>query len=229
MTSLPELADKLAGEGRYAGHSPRLPLAVAAFADLLLGTGREPLEMFLRFTADTDHPAAAIRAVFDTVPHTYPYLVGRLEPLESALVGDVDHVVSRMLRRLYREDLIGMAEAAGGDLLGPVYSAVMAPGDRKARGAHYTPPSVAALMASLCCPGEFEAFYEPCVGPGGMVLAAVRAMRAQDLRPETVSWVCQDIDATALAVCGVQLAAHGIPDVRLVLGSSLQLAPGVPA
>lgn len=56
---------------------------------------------------------------------------------------------------------------------------------------------------------------------GGLVIAAIRAMRRRGGVPELVRWVLGDIDRLALACAGVQVAAHGMPVVVLRPGNAL--------
>jgi len=156
----------------------------------------------------------------------FPYLKGRLGPLTGWLENaprPAREALAETYGVLVGVDLLGCVEAdgIGGDLLGPVYTMLRSRSEVAGGGAFYTPSSLCRLLAGLLQCGSGERVLEPACGTAGMVVAQVRAMRARGERPEGVQWVLQDIDATALALAGVNMAAHGIPHVQLVLGDAL--------
>lgn len=177
--------------------------------------------------ADVDQFGAAYRSVWRAHAEAFPYLRGHLGPFTEWLAPASDESKARALAAALVEsaemDLHASAEADGvqGDLLGQVLTAVEAPGDRTARGAFYTPVSVAHLMAALSGPVEHETFSDPCCGAGGLAVASVREMRRAGKRPETVQWVLNDLDPTAVAVAGVAMSIHGMPSVSLTCGNAL--------
>lgn len=67
--------------------------------------------------------------------------------------------------------------------------------------------------------------YDPCSGTGGLALAMLRMMRAAGRAPELVHWRLHDLDALALALAGIQLAAHGMPWVTLTCGNAITEDP----
>lgn len=69
-----------------------------------------------------------------------------------------------------------MPDGAGADLLGLAYEALLAPTDRKARGAHYTPPALADRLVALTLPPTVERVLDPACGGGAFLLAAGRAL-----------------------------------------------------
>lgn len=86
-----------------------------------------------------------------------------------------------------------MPDSAGADLLGLAHEALLAPADRKARGAHYTPPALADRLVALTLPPSAERVLDPACGGGAFLLAASRA---------GVPEVCGiEIDPLAADVC----------------------------
>ena len=69
-----------------------------------------------------------------------------------------------------------MPDGAGADLLGLAHEALLAPVDRKARGAHYTPPALADRLVALSLPSTAAAVLDPACGGGAFLLAAGRAL-----------------------------------------------------
>lgn len=229
VSTLPALAERLIVETSRHGLDRRLILPPAALVVLLLGLGQDHTAG-LELIAATPAPAQTVRQALVSAGEEFGYLTGALDPLTRLLTleasaGDhVDRAVAAILRVLSTAALPVLAEhpLIAGDLLGPLYTLVMAPGDRTARGAFYTPPALAQLLGALTgFPKPGEAVSDPCSGTGGLVLALIRAMRAAGRVPELVHWHLQDLDGLALALAGVQLAAHGMPWVTLTQGNTL--------
>ena len=227
---LPALGDRLIAETSRHGLDRRLILPPAAVAVLLLGLGDDHAAGLELIAADPT-PAETIRRALESAGEEFGYLVGALDPLTRLLTFEshehVDRAVAGVLRVLATAGLPDMAEhpLVAGDVLGPLYTLVMARADRTARGAFYTPPALAQLLAAMTgLPGPGEAVSDPCSGTAGLVLAMIRAMRAAGQTPELVHWKLQDIDGLALALAGVQLAAHGMPWVTLTHGNTLAQA-----
>ena len=227
MTASERLWQRVTDRARSRGLDPRLALPVAAAAVTLLGVGQPLHRVFLTAMSTSQQPAATVGALLTTLQQARPYLDGHLEPLLGLLRNttdpDINAVVGEMLSQLADGDLPALSERpeVAGDVLGPLYTSLTAPADRSARGAFYTPPALAGLMAMLVDPRPGESCYEPCVGTGGMVIAAIRVMRSRGQAPELVRWVVGDIDRLALAIAGCQLAAHGMVHVSLVPGNAL--------
>lgn len=225
--TLPLLSDRLLRETSARGLDPRLTLLPTAAAVLLLGIGPDQPRV-LQHLAHTVDPAATVCSILTAAGQEHTYLTAHLDPLTRLATGGdtagTDRAVAAMLDVLAATDLSSLAEApeVAGDVLGPMHTQVMAPADRKARGAFYTPPALAqvlALMAGL--PGPGESICDPCSGTGGLVIATVRALRAAGRSAELIHWHLQDLDALALAIAGIQLSAHGLPWVTLTQGNSL--------
>jgi SAM-dependent methyltransferase len=92
-------------------------------------------------------------------------------------------------------------DRAGADLLGLAHEALLAPADRKARGAHYTPPALADRLVALTLPPSAETVLDPACGGGAFLLAALRA---------GVPRVCGiDVDPLAVEVSQAAVALAG--------------------
>lgn len=216
------LVERWAAPLLAGGHDPRGLLGPLAVAVLLIGTGEECARAALTTLARCECPVAAVGRMLEAATYEFAYLrseTGRLLELMPA----VDAPIAGVLEAIAGSRLPELAHRPGveGDVLGPVY-AVITPGvDRQARGAFYTPPALAQLMSRLVMPEEGSAVAEPCVGAGGLVLAAARAMRRAGLNPDTVTWHVGDVDRLALSLCAVQLSAHGLHRVVLHPGNAL--------
>lgn len=177
--------------------------------------------------AEQPRPTQAVMAVLEQTEQAFDYLKGHLEPLTDPLrtTGrtDIDQATAAVLRVLGAADLdqVVAHHQVAGDLLGAVHTLTMGPSERSGRGAFYTPPALAHLMACLVDVGPGESFNDPCAGCGGLAIATIRRMRTQGQSPELVHWVLGDLDAAALACAGVQLAAMGMPVVTLRPGDAL--------
>lgn len=92
-------------------------------------------------------------------------------------------------------------DSAGADLLGLAHEALLSTADRKARGAHYTPPALADRLVALTLPPSAERVLDPACGGGAFLLAASRAGV-----PEVVG---VDVDPLAAAVAEAAVALEG--------------------
>lgn len=231
------IAERLGRAASARGQHPK-PVVLSAVATHSLFFGadadlRTRIVTDLGSLAQTD-PARFLttyRALWEATATTFPYLREHLGPV----VGWLDHASPESVTALgdalvesARMDLHAAAEqpTVQGDLLGQVLMAVDAPGDRQARGAFYTPPSLATLLARLTEPENFETFTDPCCGGGGLAIATIREMRRAGRAPETVQWALNDLDPTAVVCAGVAMASHGMPHVTLTCGDTL--APQAP-
>jgi type I restriction enzyme M protein len=165
--------------------------------------------------------------------------------------------LTECFRVLAAYDMPGSFDQAKGDLLGPLYMMLRGKRDKQVTGAFYTPMDVSDFMADILyatedreetAPGdarygaedvaalsllslgrlkEGSSVADPCCGSGGMVLAAARAMRRAGLDPGTCTWALNDIDPTAVAMAGVNMASHGLRKVILTCGNGLLLGTGL--
>ncbi len=105
--------------------------------------------------------------------------------------------------------------ALGPNLLGPLYETLLAAPDRRRRGAHFTPPQVAARLAEIAldrCELANPTVGDPSVGGGAFLLAAAAALVARGRDAEAVLredlWGL-DVDPAALAVSRLALSWWG--------------------
>ena len=105
---------------------------------------------------------------------------------------------------------------AGPELLGRLHESSLAGGDRRARGAFYTPAAVADRLVRWTAPWRAQVVCDPACGGGAFLLAAMRAGVAVD------RLVGIDIDpvAAAVAEAAVCLAAGGRPP-RIAVADAL--------
>lgn len=219
------LSSALVRAVREHGQGPRAVMAPAAAAVCLLGVDQEVRSELLEGAAASADPIAVVHCALEGAAQWFPYLRGHIDPLVDTLTNP--GAVAASWRVLAGADLDRLVESdrVGGDLLGQLYMAVIAPGEQSGRGAFYTPASLAGLLTRMLLPEEGSVVSEPCVGCGGVAISAVRAMRAAGRTPETVTWVVGDVDLLALACAGVQMAAHGMPKVVLRPGDALCATP----
>jgi hypothetical protein len=124
-----------------------------------------------------------------------------------------------------------MPDGASADLLGLAHEALLAPVDRKARGAHYTPPALADRLVALSLPSTAAAVLDPACGGGAFLLAAGRALVERGLSPADAVGCLHGIDLDPLAVdvarAATALWSGGTPaDVQSA--DFLVLAPDLP-
>jgi hypothetical protein len=125
--------------------------------------------------------------------------------------------------------LVTTLEEAPRDVLGPLYMELEIAS--KDRGQFFTPPELSEMMAQMTFGAElgqldaqpFITVHEPACGAGGMVLALVKVMIANEHNPADKLWVqCTDIDRLAALMCFVQLSLWNVP-AEIVVGNTLTL------
>lgn len=115
------------------------------------------------------------------------------------------------------------------DILGQVFHALEL--HSKYKGQFFTPPHVCELMGSITLAGEnpeniiakkgYITVCEPCIGSGGIVLGAAKAMADRHLNYQTQLLVTGiDIDIKCVQMSYLQLSLLGIPAV-VIHGNSL--------
>lgn len=234
----------------------QIPLTAVATVNTMLGAPGMIAPVLRALAGKGPRPAAAwTRDLLGALVREFPYLGGRISALAGWLDEPQDHeaaALEQCFRVLAAYDMPGSFDRAKGDLLGPLYMMLRGKRDKQATGAFYTPMDVSALLTSFLytgeeetpseeashsgedvaarlagCPAEGSSVADPCCGSGGMLLAAVRAMRDASLDPGTCTWVLNDIDPTAVAMAGVNMASHGLRKVILTCGNGLLLGTGL--
>lgn len=115
------------------------------------------------------------------------------------------------------------------DILGQVFHALEL--HSKYKGQFFTPPHVCELMGMISLDGDnlaqiiekkgYITVCEPCIGSGGMVLGAAKAMANRKLNYQTQMLVTgTDIDMKCVQMAYLQLSLLGIPAV-IIHGNSL--------
>lgn len=109
------------------------------------------------------------------------------------------------------------------DVLGAVWEQLMAPGDRRIQGSHFTPTDVADTVCALAiqeldlsAPEDIRV-WDPSAGGGSFLLAAARLLDAATplSRPEIVDRLyASDIDPVALDVCIASLGLWSGTDAK---------------
>lgn len=99
---------------------------------------------------------------------------------------------------------VEVPSTASPDLLGAVHQHLMDAGERRSRGAHYTPPTLADQVAELAFgagDGASGPVADPSVGGGALLLAAARRMRLGGrVSPSEVVGRLRGVDTDLLAV-----------------------------
>lgn len=221
--TLDRLYEQLRREADRTGADARLMLPVAAVAVLLLGAGPTARHALLVGASEHPDPPRVCRLVLENAAVSFGYLEASLPHLTRFLDDANADTTAAMLSVLAQCDLERISEASTvqGDVLGGLFTRVQAPGDRSARGAFYTPASLARVMALLADVVAGERWNDPCAGCGGLAIATIRAMRSKGRAPELVCWTLGDVDGLALSLAGIQLAAHGMKFVELQYGNAL--------
>ena len=115
------------------------------------------------------------------------------------------------------------------DILGQVFHALEL--HSKYKGQFFTPPHVCELMGMISLDGDnlaqtiekkgYITVCEPCIGSGGMVLGAAKAMANRKLNYQTQMLVTGiDIDMKCVQMAYLQLSLLGMPAV-IIHGNSL--------
>ena len=236
---------------RHGAPAKDTTLTAASTAALFLGVDPATGGPLLRALAGSPDLAAGLLRIWGRWEQSFPYLHGNIGPLTRWLEHPAEHHLAALraqLTHLTQVDLLAIAEgpsvrgdllgqiltlidapgdrAARGDLgpVGQILTLIDAPGDRAARGAFFTPPALAGALSALAGVTDLPAgavITDPCVGGGGLVVAAVRAMRAAGTAPEARRWILQDVDPFAVAIAGVAMSIHGIPWVELSCSDTL--------
>lgn len=124
-----------------------------------------------------------------------------------------------------------MPDSAGADLLGLAHEALLAPDDRKVRGAHYTPPALADRLVALTLPPTVDHVLDPACGGGAFLLAVGRALVGRGRSPAEAVRCLHGIDVDPLAAevtrAATALWSGGTP-ATVEQADFLVLAPDFP-
>ncbi len=123
-----------------------------------------------------------------------------------------------------------------------IFAAPLARGPRRALGAFYTPPDLAALVVELAllhgdvAAHQLPSVVDPCIGAGAFVAAAARALRSRAGRP-AAALACGGADKSALACtaakaalaleAGPEASAAALAALGIRVADSLLSGPGV--
>ncbi|ACZ32384.1 Type I restriction-modification system methyltransferase subunit-like protein (plasmid) [Xylanimonas cellulosilytica DSM 15894] len=215
---------------RYGASGYLIALTALATANVLLGAPTSLLAPTLRRLAEPERVVGLTRGLWEATTGHFGYLAGRVDAISGWLETAGEHEVRALaacFEVLAGVELHASFDEAGGDLLGPVYMSLRGLSSQQAAGAFYTPPDLSVLIGAMTMPREGAHVMEPCCGAGGMVLGVVKAMRQAGADPDTCTWVLNDLDPVAVALAGVNLAAHGLSRVVLCVGDGLLLGTGL--
>lgn len=142
-------------------------------------------------------------------PWALPLLTERLNVVMGEdILAHWDDVPREAGARALRE--IGRWAIPAGDPLGVASQLTVSRSSQQARGAFYTPYEVSLMMAQMLDPFPGASVCDPCCGSGGMLLAALEAVRSKHGMDATLELYGVDIDPMAVRLCKMNLALAGI-------------------
>ncbi|PXX59895.1 type I restriction enzyme M protein [Nocardia tenerifensis] len=108
-------------------------------------------------------------------------------------------------------------------LVGRIYDQVLATflDDGKRGGQFGTPPSVRQLMVQLANPQPGQSVYDPCVGTGGLLIAADEYVAERTDRHDALALFGQDVNMQQHTLAWLNLNLHGIADASIRIGDAL--------
>ncbi|MET8330063.1 N-6 DNA methylase [Streptomyces sp. NPDC005181] len=125
-------------------------------------------------------------------------LIGLIDHFGRVRLRDEDLAYPGMLGDAYEYLLQQFADAAG----------------RKS-GEFFTPRAVVRLMAELAQPQPGMRVYDPCVGTGGMLVAAAKYVEDHGGAPHDLTLAGQDVNGSAWSSAAANMLAHGVEHFRL--------------
>lgn len=195
----------------------------------IAGLGPLPDEVDIEAITDSDQPAKAMAAALEALTRRYPWLATSAPRLTTVLVDatEAGHRAVGDLAAVVARTPVAAANSSGTphDLLGYLHTALRSPSSQQHLGAFFTPASVTTLMATVALEdvrrGDTPAIIDPCVGTGGMLLAAVEVVRRRS-DPASCGWFGIDLDGASVLFAGLNAVAWGLgPHVWLHHGNSL--------
>jgi len=147
-------------------------------------------------------------------------------PDEMTLFGDVDlpttlsPTLAVRLNEVVTKTDATLTADAGADPLGPLFEAASGTGVRKARGQHFTPAPVVALVLALGGAEAAANIIDPTCGTGAFLT------RAASDRPGAQLWGCE-LDPLAARLARINLRRHpNATSGHIHSGDVLALQPG---
>lgn len=210
--------------GSCSGSAREVPLSVVAALSLLRPVpplGYDDLDATVLRVPPGERFAAFLRDIWTDFGRLRPDLLPRVLPLIRWVVDDPSesdlagaHTVAVAAVRAGQLHLPGQDGRYEIDLFGRVWQELSSGAARSATGQFFTPPDVAATLASLLMidgsTDDTSGFIEPCVGTGGMLLAAAEKLRAAGHDPSKARWEAVDLDATVVALLAVNIHLWGL-------------------
>lgn len=138
----------------------------------------------------------------------------------EGLTGEFDEMLSALVDALEADP--------DRDAMGYVYNALGLP--ISSRSQFFTPYSISKMIAQMMLADSAEVMKEngyisicdPCVGSGGMLVAAFNVLGDKGLNPQTDAWFeAQDISQDTALMCYVQMSLLGMAG-RVIVGDSLE-------
>ncbi|MFE5326608.1 N-6 DNA methylase [Embleya sp. NPDC056575] len=175
-------------------------------------------------TDDRNSPADALNRALWALENANP---GALDGVSAS--GDFRQVAHTpgLLTLMDRFTSLDLSDASlqSPDVIGRAYDRFLserADGVGRTGGEFHTPRSIVELMVRLVHPEAGQSVYDPCVGSGGMLVAAAQYVWDGSTRrvaaPELFG---QDVDAASCATTETNLALHGVFDASIRCGDTL--------
>lgn len=219
IASRERFAQKLYQAAVQSRDPQRIALTCAATCQLLLGADEMMpglLHDVLVHLSTADDPAKLLAMLWEEQTRSVPYLA----PVVNGLVSWVDTANERdveaaraVLTILADYDWGRCVDEADGELLGQLYPFMVSRSKVKSLGIFYTPMTVSKTIAAMQGAVEGDRILDPTCGAGGMLVATALDMRERGLDPRKAHFSAIDIDPIAAALCAVNLASRGLPDV----------------
>jgi type I restriction enzyme M protein len=110
------------------------------------------------------------------------------------------------------------------DMLGAAYEYLLgrfADSAGQSGGEFYTPRSVVRMLVRLLDPQPLESVYDPCMGSGGMLIAAREYVEEHGGNPDELGINGQDRNPASWSVASMNMVLHGIRKFDLQHGDTL--------
>lgn len=110
------------------------------------------------------------------------------------------------------------------DMLGAAYEYLLgrfADSAGQSGGEFYTPRSVVRMMVRLLDPQPLDSVYDPCMGSGGMLIAAREYVEEHGGNPDELGIYGQDRNPASWSMASMNMVLHGIRKFDLQHGDTL--------